>query len=385
MSLDYANKHLEELGFPPDADATEEAGKLLQDALNPIVKELQEDFPAALEKYDNMTLHYYLSQHLHWSEAKINYVEVMASQTNEFQNGLVDQAILNSDFTGQVVKEWKTINNGMSRLPEAMAKVIGKEKIKLETRVESLSYQDGCIKVGYIRANNPDQVEEFETFDAVILALPPSAIRMMPGKPQWPVALEHGLRSIHFQPLYKIGLRFKSRFWERENLRPSKGGQSTTDLPCRWAVYPSYGIGDKGKGVLLLYSWMTDSDHWLPKSKEEKIKYALHNLKQLYPEVDIQAEYAGSESKEAFFKEAFPVEWGITWPLGDATFYAGQFSNIWPIMKEQQSNVYFAGEHLSVYHTWIVGALDSARTVVNQIVQSQLGGGKEVDYLKPRK
>ena len=380
MSVDYADKNLKELGFPPGADATENAGKLLQDAINPVVKELNINFPAALKKYDSMTLHFYLSQVLRWSEAKINYVEVMSSQTNEFQNGLIDQAILNSDFTGQVVTAWKTIDNGMCRLPEACANLFGKENIMLEAPVESLKYvENDRVQVGYVQSESGKM--NFETFDSVILALPPSATRMIPIKPQWPVPLEHGLRSIHFQPLYKIGLRFKSRFWEREDLRPSRGGQSITDLPSRWVVYPSYGIGDKGKGVLIWYSWMTDSIHWLPKSKVEKIKMALYNLQQIYPEVDISKEYAGSESKEAFLKEGFPFQWAVRRPLGNATFYAGQFSSLYPIMKLPQGNIYFAGEHLSVYHTWIVGALDSAKFTVGKLLQNFDVGTKKVEYL----
>ena len=375
MSINYSNEHLEELGFPPEADATDEAVKLLQRAIDPVVQELKENIPVALKKYDCMTLHYYLSQELHWSEAKINYVEVMSSQTNEFRNGLVDQAILNSDFTGQIVNHWKTIDNGMYRLPEACAKMIGEENIILRAPVESLKYvENDCVQVGYV--NPAEGKMSYETFDAVILALPPSSVRMIPDKPQWPVALEHGLRSINFQPLYKIGLRFKSRFWERKDLRPSHGGQSITDLPGRWLVYPSYGIGDTGKGVLIWYSWMTDSNHWLPKTKVEKIKMALQNLQQIYPEVDIDKEYAGSESEEAFLKEAFPVEWAVRWPLGDATFYAGQFSSLYPIMKLPQGNIYFAGEHLSVYHTWIVGALDSAHYTVQKLLQRHFADKK---------
>ena len=377
MNLDYANKHLSELGFPPKADPTVEAGKLLQDAIDPVVKELQANFPEALKKYDPMSLHYYLSQVLHWPDAKINYVEVMSSQTNEFRNGLVDQAILNSDFTGQVVN-WKTIDNGMSRLPEACAENIGMNNIELQAPVQSLKHIDhGRVEVGYGKLGEKLTCEDF---DAVILALPPSSTRMITNKPLWPVNLEYGLRSIHFQPLYKIGLRFKTRFWEREGLRPSHGGQSTTDLPIRWVVYPSYGIGDKGKGVLLCYSWMTDSNHWLPKSKSDKIRMALDNLKQIYPEVDIYKEYAGSASGEEFLKEGVPIEWAVRWPLGDATFYAGQFSNLYPIMKLPQGNIYFAGEHLSVYHTWIVGAIDSAKFSV-QLLLKNSGDKEKIEYL----
>ena len=375
MTVDYANDHLDELGFPQSAGATEEAGKLLQDAMNSVAHELLEDFKSALEKYDCMTLNYYLSQECKWSYEKINYVEVMSSQTNEFHLGLVDQVILNSDFTGQVVKQWKTIDQGMSRLPDATAKLIGEENIVLNAPITSLEYlSDDHVEVGYAL---PGQEMRKESFDAVILALPPSSVRMIPTRPTWSVALEHGLRATNFQPLYKIGLRFKSRFWEEDDLRASKGGQSITDLPCRWVVYPSYGIGDEGQGVLLLYSWMTDSNHWLPKTKLEKVNMALSNLQELYPEVDISDLYAGGkEGDESYLKEAFPVEWAVQWPLGDATFYPNQFRYLFPVMQQPQGQIYFAGEHLSMYHTWIVGALDSAKCAVSQLL------AKEVAFLK---
>ena len=59
MTVEYASKHLEELGFP---DATEGARKLLWEALDPVVKELDQNFDKPVAKYDPMSLNYYLSQ-----------------------------------------------------------------------------------------------------------------------------------------------------------------------------------------------------------------------------------------------------------------------------------------------------------------------------------
>ncbi len=137
MNVDYANQHLDELGFPPEADAKEEAGKMFQDAIKPVLKELLHDFPSALKKYDCMTLHYYLSTKLGWNHERINFVEVMVSQTNDFQLGLLEQVLIFSVFTDEIVTEWKTIDQGMCRLPEAMAKVIGEENIIYNAPIES--------------------------------------------------------------------------------------------------------------------------------------------------------------------------------------------------------------------------------------------------------
>ena len=234
MSVDYANNHLDELGFPPEAGATDEAGKLLQEAINPVIEELRDDFAFALKKYDSMTLHYYLSKELLWTEEKINFVESMSSQTNELRNGLVDQAILNSDFSGQVVTKWRTIRDGMCRLPEAMEKVIGKDDVVLQAPVESLKdLESGGVEVGYAQ---PNQNLVKETFDAVIVALPPSAARMIPTKPKWSVAFDHGLRSIHFQPLYKIGLHSTRRMFATIYRRTVNNGPSMS-LGCLSLVW----------------------------------------------------------------------------------------------------------------------------------------------------
>ena len=82
--------------------------------------------------------------------------------------------------------------------------------------------------------------------------------------------------------------------------------------------------------MVLLYCWRADSSHWLSKSKVEKIKLALHDMQELYPEVDVCNEYAGSESEEVFTKEAVPVEW----PSGDTVYYAGQFASLYPILTK---------------------------------------------------
>ena len=47
-------------------------------------------------------------------------------------------------------------------------------------------------------------------------------------------------------------------------------------------------------------------------------------------------------------------------PQAMPSFYPSQFTSLYKAMNGSQGNVYFAGEHLSTYHGWIAGALDSA-------------------------
>ena len=59
----------------------------------------------------------------------------------------------------------------------------------------------------------------------------------------------------------KVALKFKTRFWE-QGLFPIKGGASTTDMPIRQCVYPSYGTAyEHDTGVIIAsYSWADDAD-----------------------------------------------------------------------------------------------------------------------------
>lgn len=396
MSMEYAQQHCSELGFPPEANVgdCDEAGKLLADALQPVINAMSINFKSTMEKYSNTSLHTYLLKEAGWTEERINYFEVMDLHTNSSQSSLLD--ILFSFYIcfqipGQSMS-WKTIEGGMSRLPELCAEAITQSggKILLNSKVESMLHPDenGSVQLGYMdltmRASN---VLTYESFDAVIMATPPSCIRMMLERPRWPVDMEHALRSLCHHPISKIGLRFNSRFWERLDLQqpPSLGGQSITDLPSRWIVYPSYGIGNSGKGIVMVFTYDADSLHWLSRKNVEKVQLVLRDLQLIYPEVDIAGQYAGGADpgNEMFTKEAFIIDWLSEWSMGVGSLcYPGQFSYLYPTLAMPRGKIYFAGVHNSINSLFLAGALDSAKMAVQQLVSRNYKGLK-IDNLKP--
>ena len=76
------------------------------------------------------------------------------------------------------------------------------------------------------------------------------------------------IRTLKYDTSTKIALRFEKRWWEDPKVmgeRTIKGGISSTDLPIRTCVYPSYGWNvnevDKLPGVLLAsYTWSQDAE-----------------------------------------------------------------------------------------------------------------------------
>lgn len=231
----------------------------------------------------------------------------------------------------------------MSRITQCAASLVGSKNIRLNSRVDRIINLDN----GKVQLSAQGLHQTYTaTFDKVVVATPPSALHSIVDRPRWSFMKEQSIRGAHYEPLYKIGLHFRTRFWERSSANPCFGGQSTTDLRFRWIVYPSNDLGSNGSGVLLLYSWMSDAAKWTGLSRPERIKICLHDLSKYFAdevEIDVYEQ----------FIEAFDITWSAESCGGDAMFLPGQFSRFFEVAKKPEGNIHFAGEHLSKHHTWV--------------------------------
>ncbi|KAI0041012.1 hypothetical protein FA95DRAFT_1611342 [Auriscalpium vulgare] len=353
------------------------ADDLMMDAIGPFIKDLQNDFDRGFEKllqFDDFSFRFYLTSVKNYPPEVVDFIETVASQTNQFALSVPEMVMQYMDFDTQ---NWWTVDKGMNRLPYAMAYLLGYKNITYGARVVSLTNEwNGQVTVGVSGFNGL----LYSSFDKVILAIPPAALKMIAERPRWNTDKELAVRSMHFEALYKMGMRFKTRFWERIAAKPTAGGQSTTDLPIRWIVYPSNGVPlknsppDSGPGVLLVYAWMTDATTWLPLTAIERRSLALHCLAELYN---------GEKDKDGSTIDVYDLligtsdaVWSTKTATGDAMFLPGQFKTRFEPARRSEGNIYFAGEHLSRHHTWISGALDSALYTVRQVL------GKTVQPLK---
>ena len=382
----------------PDEFKDQTAQDLLQSALGPLIDNLEKDFDKGfkdmVEQYDNFSFRFYLLSVYNWPTSVIDFVETVTAQTNHFALSVPEMVMEHMDFT---TKDWFTIKYGMSRLPSAMSYLLGYQNITYGARVTGIHYaKDGRVKVIATGVNGTITVN----FDKVILAIPPAALKMIADRPRWSVPKELAIRSMHFEALYKMGLRFKTRFWERVDANPTQGGQSYTDLPIRWVVYPSNGIGSDGPGVLIVYAWMTDATTWLPLTPTERRSLAMFCLADMYNDkVDPQSDKK-INVYDLLIGTADAV-WSINSATGVAKFLPGQFEARFeparqpeglfrhlPLMPPEplqtaprlqkppsqqkfpllEHTIFFAGEHLSRHHTWIAGALESGHHAVCQMI-----------------
>ena len=333
------------------------AEELMLEAVSPLLQKLEgnfvDGFNEVCREFDDYSFRFYLTSIIGWPTEVVDFIETVTSQTNQFSLSVTEIIMEYIDFS---TKEWSTIARGMSRLPLAMAQLIGHKNITLNARVAGIQNKDnGKVSLSISGSNATVDV----TFDKIIMAIPPPALRMITNRPAWSAPKELAIRSMHFESLYKMGLRFKTRFWERVGLMPCRGGQSSTDLPIRWIVYPSNGIGDDGPGVLLVYSWMTDADAWSPLTPEERHNLALANLAEVY-NGQIDSKDGSVINVYDLIMATSDAVWSARNSTGDAKFLPGQFLSRFEAARQPEGNIYFAGEHLSRRHTWIAGALESA-------------------------
>eukprot|EP01127_Copromyxa_protea_P005372 TRINITY_DN15310_c0_g1_i1.p1 TRINITY_DN15310_c0_g1~~TRINITY_DN15310_c0_g1_i1.p1 ORF type:complete len:658 (-),score=101.61 TRINITY_DN15310_c0_g1_i1:129-2102(-) len=186
------------------------------------------------------------------------------------------------------------------------------------------------------------------------------------------------LRTLHYDQSVKVAIQFKTRWWETKF--GIYGGKSSTDLPVRTIVYPSYGFktdeagnhhpGD-GSGVLIVsYTWAQDAARIgaLAAKDPHKLKdiclsnlATVHGLEVRFLEENFQAIFAHDWYQDKHAQGAF------------ALYGPGQFSSLFAaiVRPEMDQRLHFAGEATSVHHAWIVGSLNSAYRTVWEMLDDE--------------
>jgi monoamine oxidase len=162
-------------------------------------------------------------------------------------------------------------------------------------------------------------------------------------------------------------LCFKNRWWETLD-KPICGGTSSTDMPIRKIVYPSYGINKKNApGILIVsYTWGQDAAKIGAMKDDTKIvELCLHNLEKIH----------GNIVREQYINQYKIFDWyNNYYSQGAFAFFGpGQFMSLFPeLIKPAVNNkLHFAGELTSVHHAWVVGSLNSAYRSVYEILHAE--------------
>ncbi|WP_230423746.1 flavin monoamine oxidase family protein [Prauserella cavernicola] len=247
---------------------------------------------------------------------------------------------------------------GMDAIPAALHRAVGKDKVKLGTRVTGVTDTPRGVEVTY-----RDKRGKHVRLDAdfCVATLPPHLMAKVPTNlgPDVTAALRYPTVT----SAGKIGLEYRRRWWETDDR--IYGGITETDLDLQHVWYPSSGFHGKRGIVVGYYNTGTASGTYAALSPAARRERALAQG------VKIHGEKYRSE-----LASAFSVAWQRTPFLEGAWVgWPSRTSGEYSLLNEPAGHVYFAGDWLSYFIAWQAGAFDSARHAVTSIHQRVLAEG----------
>jgi monoamine oxidase len=259
----------------------------------------------------------------------------------------IEMQLVGADLT-QIV-------GGMDRLPMAFLPEL-QSRIRFGAAMVALDYTASSVTVHYQNHAGLEQV----TGDFAIITVPYPALRFVDVLKPFSHAKQMAIRQLHYNNAAKVFLHFRRRFWEEDD--GLFGGGTITDLPARLIFYPDHGRETR-QGVLMgSYTFGEEANRWAALPEEDRIAQALKYVAQIHPQA--KKEFIGGVSK-VWSEDKFSVG-------AFAFFEPGQQARLYPHMVAPEGPIHFAGEHVSLKHVWIEGAVESGLRAAQEVHERAL-------------
>lgn len=318
------------------------SGQLWEQAIEPLVRQLENEGESAWEditaEYDEYSLREFLELK-GWSEGAIEMFGLINNQESMMNSSFLE--LLRED-AGKYYTNMVEIVGGMDHLPLAFLPAL-QPYLRFGARMIAMDQTPDSAIIHYETVAG-----RFEAAgDYAIITAPFPVLRHVEVLKPFSRPKQRAIRQLHYDASVKIFFQTRDRFWETEE--GIVGGGTVTDLPIRNLYYTSYGK-ETGRGVLLAsYTWSEDAQRWGSLSPENRLTQALENVEEIHPRIRETFEVGASKvwHDDEFASGAFAL-----FNPGQQTLLHEEI--IWP-----EGRIHFAGEHASLYHAWIQGAIES--------------------------
>lgn len=390
-----------------------QASTLLEAAIGALRKRVDKDpktyWPMIIEKYGEYSMRQFLKESFPTlSENAIGFIgtlENLASRMSySFIQSFIELAIIKPDTVFWLIKGGTDKLTHAYYHKEELAEITSLN----QTVVDLYKDSDGKIRINTTvsKAIESSAAADLKTrdclarkcWDEVIVTIPFPAFRMVHVWPRFSHEKRHAIRELHYDAATKVLLEFRERFWETEN--DIYGGGSITDLPNRYMYYPSERMGSSGGGLMLVsYSWADDARKWDSMSDYDRFCYALDNVAishAIHAPNATWDERLKAQNKirdlcvfnpELYKDDQENILGGATiswmsnpYAFGEAAiFYPGQLELFHESIIQSEWEdangrciAHFAGEHASLKHAWIEGAIESAMNAALIVNENEL-------------
>jgi monoamine oxidase len=252
------------------------------------------------------------------------------------------------------------IVGGTDLLARAFAKHL-RLKPRMACEVVKIKWNDNKAAAIY-RTGNEVKREEG---DFLICTLPFPVLRQVAFEPGLSPGKSQAVRELTYNSSTKVLALVRNRFWETKDR--IFGGTTYTDLPTGNTYYPSDNADrpaperSRGPGVLLAsYSWGQPARAMAQKTEVERRQAVLDEIGKIHPEI----------REPGVLRRTASWAWDEhRWSRGGyVLFKPGEHTTLHPHIVRPEGRVYFAGEHASLAHSWIEGALQSSLRAVRELL-----------------
>ncbi|MDC0716809.1 flavin monoamine oxidase family protein [Nannocystis bainbridge] len=328
----------------------------------------------AIYDFDGFSMNRYLTEYALLEEATVDAIGTVENATSRLPLSFMHTFIGRSDIAPGA-RYWE-VDGGLWRLPYAFEPGLHPH-IELDRRVVRIVTGDGqhgpAVRVETIDESDAPGPEY--TADLAIVTIPFSSLRHVEFEPMLSYGKRRAIIEMHYDAATKILLEFRRRWWEfteadwqheldaiapglyaqygEEPVTRVFGGGSVTDNPNRNIYYPSHAVaGSPGGVVLASYTWADDAARWDSMADDDRYGFALRGLQDVHGD-RIEAFYTGRGQTHSWMNDSYA--------FGEAAvFLPGQLIELHLHTLSVEGPLHFAGEHTSLKHAWVEGALESA-------------------------
>ena len=343
------------LGFDTAEHERAPAAQLWASELEPFRTRLGDEqsggWDAIAVEYDQYCVREYLELR-EWSEGAIEMFGLLFNQ----------EALMNSSFLellreelGDYYTDLVYLDGGTDTLPKAFLPELA-PRIRFGAKMVALEQSHDGVTVHCRNAAGRFAVDG----DYAIVTTPFPVLRHVEVLQPFSRLKQRAIRQLHYDASAKVFLQFRRRFWEDDD--GIRGGGSVTDLAVRNVYYPDHGHAT-GRGVMLAsYTWGEDAQRWGSLSPEDRIVQAVEDVARIHPQAAEEFEVGASKMwhDDEFAGGAF------------ALFDPGQQTLLHEAICAPEGRVHFAGEHASLAHAWIQGAVESGLRAAAEVHEHAL-------------
>lgn len=299
-----------------------------------------------VKQYDDYSTREFLESR-RWSEDAIELFGLLENQEASMNFSFVE---LLREEVGEYYTNLLQIKGGSDRLPNAFYDTL-RPFIRFGAHVIALDQDDSSVRAHYRTGSGRFTASA----DYMICTLPFAVLRHIEVLKPFSRGKQKAIRQLHYDASTKIFVQCRRRFWEEDD--GIYGGGTMTDLAVRNVYYPEHGR-ETGRGVILAsYTWADDAERWASLSPRDRLEQAVENIAQIHPQ--IIEEYEGGAS---YSWHDDPYAGGAF-----ALFEPGQQKLLYADIIRPEGRIHFAGEHASLGHAWIQGAIESGLRAAQEV------------------